>query len=241
MKKLFTTLLVLVILMASMSTRINAQETPEDQSYLTIELIENSFWETLESCDYPQATKEDEYLTWLIEGIREPNTIPAFGYYPFINLGIGGFINEDFDFDRFTDKCRKVIELYNHTHDLQLTMKSETISSNTFVITVKSEDPDFIENMVTLSGQLAHVKEETIYWETSRHFGSGRSGKFEKTRVVQVNGVAYLDENGEVLSFFYGTTPRNIEIWAKRMLHICTEEGEDLGWVYPTQLTCIDE
>ena len=239
MKKLFTQL-ILCILVSGLGVRTNAQETvEEDNSYLTIEVIENSFWDKLESFNYPVKTKEDEYLTWLIDGIREPtNTIPAFGDLPYISLGIGGFREEEIDFERFIYKCQRIIDLYNHTHDLQLMMKASITCSEMLQIDVQSKKPDFIENMVILTGQLAHVK-ETMYWESAQNYGSGKNGVTE-TRVVQVNGAAYLDENGEVQSSYYGKTPKQIEMWAPRMLHICTEDT-DLGWVYPTQLTCIDE
>lgn len=243
MKKLFTLTFILSILVTTLGVRANAQETmaedENDNSYLTIEVIENSFWEELESFKYPKITKEDEYLNWLIDGICEPKiTIPAFGDIPYINFGLG-LRKEKINLDRFVYKCQRIIDLYNHTHDLQLTMKIKVLSSESLQIDVKQEKPEFIENMVTLTGQLAHVKEDTIYWESAQYFGSGKNG-ITKTKVVQVNGVAYLDENGDVVSSYYGTAPEQIERWALRMLHICTEEG-DLGWVYPTQLTCIDE
>ena len=58
MKKLFTLTFILCILVTGLGVRTNAQETAEeDESYLTIEVIENSFWEELESCKYPQITK----------------------------------------------------------------------------------------------------------------------------------------------------------------------------------------
>jgi len=244
MKKLFTLTLILCILVTGLGVRTNAQETvaeDEDNSVLSINVIENAFWEKLEGLNYPVRTKEDEYLTWLISGISEPtSTIPAFGDLPYISYSMGGLREEDIDVDRFIYKCQRIIDLYNHTHDLQLTMKADfSTSSKMLGIDVRSENPDFIENMVVLTGQLAHVKERTIYWESAQNYGSGKNGVTD-TRVVQVNGVAYLDENGEVQSSYYGKTPRQIEMWATRMLHICTEDT-DLGWVYPTQLTCIDE
>lgn len=241
MKKLFTLTFILCILVTGLGVRTNAQETAEeDESYLTIEVIENSFWEELESCKYPQITKEDEYLNWLIDGICKPRiTIPAFGDIPYINFGIGGIREDEVDIKRFAYKCRRIVDLYNHTHDLELTMKTKVLSSGRLQIDVEQEKPDFIKNMVTMTGQMAHVKEDTIYWESAQSFGSGKNG-ITKARVVQVNGVAYLDENGDVVSSYYGTAPEQIERWALRMLHISTEEG-DLGWVYPTQLTCIEE
>ncbi len=243
MKKLFTLLLVFFICMNSMEIRTNAQEqenAQEDESYLTVEVIENSFWEELESCKYPQKTKEDEYLTWLIEGIRKPTaTITAFGEFPYINLWIGGLKEEDIDFDRFIYKCSLVIDLYNHSHDMELTMISD-ISDSMLGIDVESKNPKFIDNMVTVVGELAFVEKDTIYWESSQHFGSGKSGMIEETKKVYVNGVAYLDKNGEIISSYYGTDPKQIEIWAPRMLHICTE-GIDLGWIYPTQIAGIDK
>ena len=247
MKKMFTSLLILFICVSSIGTRINAQEQQnmqEDESYLTIEVIENSFWETLEKLEFPKITKEDEYLTWLIWGIHEPTaTIPAFGGVPYINLRIGEFKEEYINFDRFIYKCQRVVELYNHTHDLQITMTSD-ISNSMLGIDVESQMPDFIENMVTITGQLAHVKKGTIYWESSKNFGSGKSGVIEETQPVIVTGVAYLNEDGSIISSYYGTDPKSIERWARRMIHLSVimEDGKimDLGWVYPTQLTCIE-
>ena len=239
MKKLFTSiLLILFICVNSIGIRANAQEP--DESYLTVEVIEHSFWEELESNKYPQKTKEDVYLTWLIEGIRKPTaTITAFGEFPYINLWIGGLKEEDIDFDRFIYKCHRVIELYNHTHDLQLTMISD-ISDSVLGIGVESKNPKFIDNMVSVVGELTFVEKDTVYWESSQHFGSGRSGRIKQTTKVYVNGVAYLDKNGDIISSYYGTDPKQIETWAPRMLHICTE-GRDLGWIYPAQIASIEQ
>ena len=57
---------------------------------------------------------------------------------------------------------------------------------------------------------------------------------------MYVNGVAYLDKNGKIISSYYGTDPKQIETWAPRMLHICAE-GIDLGWIYPTQIASIEQ
>ena len=241
MKKLFTLALIFCIFVTGLGVRVNAQETAEeDESYLTIEVIENSFWEELESCKYPQITKEDEYLIWLIEEIREPHVIPAFGDLNVISARIREIKEDEVDIDRLLYKCQRIVDLYNFTHDLQLKIEKKKFTPLKSEILIQSEIPDYIKYLVTMTGQLAHVKADTVYWECAQNFGSGISGVIEETRVVQVNGVAYLDENGEVISSYYGTTPQQIEKTAERMLHICIGDT-DLGWVYPTQLTCIDE
>lgn len=237
MKKMLM-VLIISLFVTGMSVRVNAQEAT-DSGYLTIEVIEEAFWDKLEGFDYPINTKEDEYLTWLIRGISKPSTIPAFGNLPYINYSMGGFKTEEIDIERFTLKCQSVINLYNHTHDLQLEMKPTMTSSQIFGIDVKSKDPDYIENMVIMTGEIAHVKEGTVYWESAKNYGSGEHA-VTKARVVQVNGVAYLNDNGQIMSSYYGKTPVQIERWTPRMLHISTVE-KDLGWVYPTQLTSFDE
>ena len=240
MKKIFTLLLLFCCILAtSRTTYAEDHENEEDKSYLTIEKLEKCYWEQLEALKFPIITDEDKNLYLLIDGIREPTaTRPAFGNTPYINMNLWIGVKDEY-IDRFIYKCKRVVDLYNYTHDLQLTMTSETTDSM-LIICVKSQEPDFIKHMVTINGELAYVKKDTIFWECAQNFGSGESGVIEETRVVQVNGVAYLDENGQVVSSYYGTAPKQIERITLRMFHICTE-GEDLGWVYPTQLTCIDE
>lgn len=223
MKKLFTTLLVLVILMTSMSVNAQEQETPEDQSYLTIERIENSFWEVLESCKFPKMTKEDEFIAYIIEEIREPKVITGFYDLKVISIRIKNIPDKDVDIDRLVLKCQLIVELYNHYHDLQLTVEKKKFTYSTTDIFIKSEIPDFIKDMVAMTGQLAHVKEGTIYWESSEKYGSGKSGKIKETCVVKVNGVAYLDKNGNVVFSYYGKKIQPIRKTMMTMVHICVK------------------
>lgn len=104
-------------------------------------------------------------------------------------------------------------------------------------------NPGYHENSVTYIGQLAHIELGTIYWESSQNFGSGKSGVVSSKNIyipdsclVTVNGVAYLDDNGNIISSSYGTTQK-IEFRRKHMLHICAN-GIDLGWVCPYWLKC---
>lgn len=102
-------------------------------------------------------------------------------------------------------------------------------------------------------GQVVTVKEGTTYWETS--LGTGRNNMVTannnyvpQDRVVTLNAVSYLYENGEIESSFYRTFEKlqqknpnvKIENWKRFMVHICTE-STDLGWVYPENLNWYNE
>lgn len=118
----------------------------------------------------------------------------------------------------------------------------------------KDNSPDYsklvqkfqaVINPITSIGQLARVELGTVYWETSQNFGSGKYGIVSNNNayipddlIVMVNGVAYLDDNNNILSSSYGITQEieDIKIYKNRMLHI-SANGVDLGWVHPVHLT----
>lgn len=267
MKKLFAfTTLTLSILLSSFTVRaesttltignflteskssVNVQETEmvEDNSTLTIDVIQELSWEELMNSSQSITSQEDKYLSWLINGINKTQTIPAYHDTRYIKYGIGGIALEKVDYDRLMQKFQRVIDLYNDHHDLQLEITPKILNELYLQVNVDSTNLDYLENPVTSVGQLAYLESRSstgaVYWESSQNFGSGKYGMatinnayIPNDLIVTVNGVAYLDDNGNVLSSSYGTT-QEIETIEKRMLHI-SANGMDLGWVYPTNLT----
>ena len=268
MKKFFAFTLTLSILLCSFTVRaedttlnaensltesetsVNVQETEtvEDNSTLTIDVIEELFWEELVNKSQSITSEEDKYVSWLINGINKTQTIPIYHDTCYVNYGMGGIALEKVDYDRLMQKFQRVIDLYNHYHDedLQLEITPKILNELYMQVDVKSANLEYLENPVTCMGQLAHLELRSsigvVYWESSQNFGSGKHGLatinnayIPNDLVVTVNGVAYLDDYGNIISSSYGTT-QEIEIWKKRMIHI-SANAIDLGWVYPTNLT----
>lgn len=253
MKKLFA--IVLMLLATPLSTFGSKTTSPaesletqsqmasstatseKDTSTLTVEFIKNSTWDTLSSQDDFIKTEEDKYLSWLIEYIKKPLFTPVYSQQ-YISFSIGGIRIEDIDSIRFCEKVHQVVALYNSFNSLQLKTNIE-FYENSLSIECKSSNLDYLENPVTATKKTAHVRADTVYWESSENFGSGKYGMISGDSLVTVNGVSYLDDNGNILSSYYNV-PTEIDIWKKRMLHISLNDI-DLGWVDPTYLTKVVE
>lgn len=268
MKKLFafTLTLTLTILLSSFTVRakdttlntyntltknetsviMQETKTVEDNSTLTIDVIEELFWEELVNNSKSITSEEDKYVSWLINGINKTQTIPAYHDTCYVKYGLVGISLKKVDYNRLMHKFQIVIDLYNHYNDLQLEITPKILNELYMQVDVNSTNLEYLENPVTRVGQLAHLELRSsvgvIYWESSQNFGSGKDGLatinnayIPNDLVVTVNGVAYLDDYGNIISSSYGTT-QEIDIWKKRMIHI-SANGIDLGWVYPTNLT----
>lgn len=264
MKKLFALTLTLSILLFGFTVRaenttlsaentlsesevsIDLQKTEEveDNSTLTIDVIEDLFWEELVNKSQSITSEEDKFVSLLINGINK--TLPGYDDTYYVYYGMGGIPLDKVNYERLMQKLQRVIDLYNQYHDLQIEITPKILNEYYMQVDAKSTNLYYLENPVTRVGQLAHLelRDSTgvYYWESSQNFGSGKHGMASMNNahipndlVVTVNGVAYLDDNGNIISSSYGTT-QEIEFWEKRMLHI-SANGIDLGWVYPTNLT----
>ena len=232
-------------------TSVNVQETEtvEDNStFLTSEWFAELFLEESANKSQSITSEEDKYVSELSNGINKTQTMPAYHDTCYVRYIIGGIALEKVDYDRLMQKFQRVIDRYNqyHDEDLQLEITPKILNEHNMQVEVNSANLKYLGNPVTCMGQLAHLELRSsigvVYWESSQNFGSGKHGLatinnayIPNDLVVTVNGVAYLDDYGNIISSFYGTTQR-IEIWKKRMIHI-SANGIDLGWVYPTNLT----
>jgi len=175
----------------------------------------------------------------LIRGINYQKQISTYPDFYYVSYGTGEIKEDDINLERLMLKFELIIEQYNRAHDIQLTIEKLNYPNHSKWVMIQSEKPDYIKYMVIMTGSLAHVKSDTKYWESAQNFGAGKNGRISDAMTVKVNAVAYLNEYGEIIHSFYGNTPHRIKTMERRMLHICTEKGEDLGWVYPNQLTSI--
>lgn len=145
---------------------------------------------------------------------------------------------------------QSTVETTEHQVRPDGTLTIENTNQSTQV-DIKSTNLADLEKPVTEIGQLTVVKQDTTYWETSQNFGTGRNNivtadniYVPQDRVVTVNAVSYLDENGNIKSSFYRTFDQlqqqspnvQVEICQQCMVHICTDTT-DLGWVSPENLT----
>lgn len=86
------------------------------------------------------------------------------------------------------------------------------------------------------------VKYDSLYYESSKDFGSGKTAVITAGTKVVVNGVSYLQHNSETDSYQierslyvpYNLVDNQVPLGENySMLHLCTEDGKDLGWVVP--------
>lgn len=244
MKKLFAMLLTFTLSISLSNVNVRAENispsnlrgTIEDNSSLTVNVMEELFWEELvkKSEEEMIISEEDKYVSWLIDELDEIK--------PYVKYDIGGIDLKKVYGNRLMKKFQKVVDLYNDYFKLQVGMKSK-IEDDILQVEFTSSNIKCIENRpISSIGQLAHVNLEgalgVIYFESSKNFGSGKYGILasfgNEHIIVNVNGVAYLDEKGDIISSFYGCE-KEIDTSKSHMLHIASK-GIDLGWIHPNNL-----
>ena len=95
----------------------------------------------------------------------------------------------------------------------------------------------------------AVVSFDSLYYESSREFGSGKTAFITAGTKVVVNGVSYLQHDSETDSYQiemslyvpYNLIDTHVPLGENySMLHLCTEDGQDLGWVIPEVFSGFD-
>ena len=95
----------------------------------------------------------------------------------------------------------------------------------------------------------AVVSFDSLYYESSREFGSGKTAVITAGTKVVVNGVSYLQHDSETDSYQiemslyvpYNLIDTHVPLGENySMLHLCTEDGKDLGWVIPEVFSGFD-
>ena len=216
---------------------------PDDYGFLTVEVIENSFWEELTVKSNTIVSDEDMYISWVINSINNPSSVPCYPGDPYISFTITDIPINRINPERLICKLDRVIALSNYYHpELQVTMCPKILNAFEMQIDIDSTNVAFMNSPVTYVGQSAYIRPDSLYWEKSETFGAGKFGRIIPENpyipdecIVQVTGVSYLDDNGNVIS---SSNKNEINIWSKRMIHVSVN-GTDLGWVYPTDLKSI--
>lgn len=167
----------------------------------------------------------------------EDDKIPAGKAYPnesYIYTGYGLRVG---DREEFISELRLAVEEYNNCHEQDIEVNIDIMRDDyIFFVFFRSENLYYIENTPTKIGKAVYVREgEWNYWESSFGFGSGRRGTVKSGNAVIVTGVAYMDEDGKTISTNFNESEK-IRSTELRMLHICSIEGDDLGWIWPLYL-----
>lgn len=236
---------------------------------LTLELLSQmSSWDELVKTAIPISgsyrnieNKEDLYCVWLIESLNDKHlSVPVYHDEMYIAYGLGGMDLEEIDVQRMMSKFRTIIDIYNHFNDLYLMWDYDILNERYLSIDVHSTNYIWMCNPAREVGQRVIVRPGAKYFESAWGDGSGKFGVvkfpdtfdigndiFPESSIFTVNGVAYLDENWEcVLESYYtpyselGENEPEVSIWERRMLHICTENG-DYGWIHAEDVMRIDD
>lgn len=156
----------------------------------------------------------------------------------------------------FVDDCKHSLsELEQSMDRIEQVMDEKYDNSRKQLYDIEKSLEDLIVLLRTPRlGQIAEIKIGITIHESSRNFGSGKSvitadnsWFLPEDKVVLINGLSYLDDEGNITSSFYKTyeevkeqTMSNIiDHNSNYMLHVCTSE-RDLGWVFPDALNLVN-
>lgn len=238
MKKLTSFLLALVLMFSCLTVNASAL-TPEDivindsldNSTFTTDYLTSLSWEELseEVFSLIVNSKEDEFVINVVLSLLSPQKVENKEYYHF------GMSIANMDFARVMSKSIAIAFIFNtyNTNDMMDVVPWSSDSSIFFT----SFNSGNLSYPVQEVGQYATVAPNTTYWETSANYGSGDKGVVGDDnpyilpyRLVYVNGVSYLDEEGNIekACFLKGM---EIDTEKASMVHIISGTGVELGWI----------
>lgn len=238
MKKLTCFLLALVFMLSCLTVSASAL-TPEDivvndnldNSTFTTDYLTSLSWEELseEVFNLIVNSKEDEFVINVVLSLLSPQKVENKEYYHF------GMAIVDMDFNRVMSKSIAIAFIFNayNTGD-KMDVVPWSSDSSIFFTSFNSGNLSYPVQEV---GQYATVAPNTTYWETSANYGSGSKGAVDGDnpyilpyRLVYVDGVSYLDEEGNIekACFLKGT---EIDTEKASMVHIISGTGVELGWI----------
>lgn len=178
------------------------------------------------------AETSEEKVQRMISGLEDAKR-PAGKAYPNEDYIAIGYAEEIENCEEFRDELRAAVEEYNSCHEQKIEVCIDIMRDDWVSVDFASENLYYIEHTPIDIGKVCYVREgKWNYWESSENFGSGRHGTVEGGDAVIVTKVAYLDEDGNIISSCFNDS-EEIRVEELRMLHICSIEGEDLGWIWP--------
>lgn len=230
-----------------------------ENGLVTIEYLENLSWEDIRD-NYTNLfiNSDDLYLYHVIMNIDRDDSFDIKNGYILSRNGM--VYLEKTTYDVICQKLQIIIDKYNVANDIQIKLytKQYTDDPGHMNITLLSSNYP-----ATYVGQTVQLKRGALFYESSKHFGSGNYSTtfyidcvgygFEQFSyipndyMVLVNGISYLDDDGNIISATYMTFDEimaqnmhiSIDFSKTYMLHICTSQT-DLGWLVPEDVKSVD-
>ena len=225
--------------------------TKDEDGLITIEYIKSLSWEEI-SNNYEKLFNngDDLYLRNIVKYIgreefdfRKENLVSHNGQVYLKNT----------DYKTMCEKIQIIVDAYNISNEIQIAVYTR----------LYDDEPGHMEINIlssncpaTYVGEEVEIKWGAIFYESSKGFGSGEWNTtftidckghgfatpsfIPEDYIVLINGVSYLDEDGNIISSYYKSydeiKANNIKIPIDTskayMLHICTNK-RDLGWGVP--------
>ena len=238
MKKLIASMLMFVFIMSfsvlnanALTPDIDINSSNSDKSTFTVERLINMTWDELVSIA-PNAstnTEDDQLVVHAVNMLLDPQSNNQTLYYHF------GMAVSDIS-DQTKQKAICVALLFDaaNSQDQLDVIPWETEAGNLFFTSLNTK---LLTNYVQVIGQYGMVAPDSLYWESSKNYGSLNHGTISQdnpyllsSHLVKVDGVSYLDEEGEIESFSF---EEGLEIDTSKspMVHIISAKGFDLGWI----------
>lgn len=157
------------------------------------------------------------------------------------------------DYETMCEKIQIVVDTYNASNEIRIKVYTKLYDDEPGHMEINILSSNYPASYV---GEEVEVKWGAIFHESSKDWGSGEWNTtfyidckgygfatpsfIPEDYIVLINGVSYLDEDGNIISSYYKSydeiKANNIKIPIDRskayMLHICTSE-RDLGWGVP--------
>ncbi len=231
--------------------------TKDEDGLITIEYIKSLSWEEI-SNNYEKLFNngDDLYLRNIVKYIgreefdfRKENLVSHNGQVYLKNT----------DYKTMCEKIQIIVDAYNISNEIQIAVYTR----------LYDDEPGHMEINIlssncpaTYVGEEVEIKWGAIFYESSKNWGSGNWNTtfcidyesygfgtpsfIPEDYIVVINGVSYLDENGNIVSSYYepydSIKTNNIKIPIDRskpyMLHTCTSQ-RDLGWGAPETVKSI--
>ena len=229
---LITVYLSFCLVVTTMALHLNVSAKEDVAS--KAEEIRNMTWEELveaSSDDVSHGPKDllDIIIESLVRELEEPQ-------YSACSIGGKPY---DMDIEEAKEAVKALEAVYNSSHQYEAEVKF-TFDGERYNIQINIFNPTV--NVVDFIGQKVLVSAEAKYWKTSAMDEGGVT--VPKDKEFTVNGVVYLDENGQKQG---GTYIPASELGEQRILllsqplnltvvvHIC-DSGTDYGWISPEDL-----
>lgn len=238
------------ILATDTTSTSNCATNPNDPSTMTMEVLQEQFnkfttWKEFSDRVWNVSSVEDEILVSIFRTLDFFAPVPRGNFISCVSFAE----DADFDLDRLSKKVTAVVEYFHKTHDTFWTMTiniHEPTPGKYVQVDIEPHRFD-LKYPPTYIGEMVIAVNNFQFYESAWNFCSGSNGIGKANTRLIINGVAYLDEDGNITSSKYYSysdlqeyysaaivSPISIDWTADYwIVHVCTLDGTDLGWFYP--------